>query len=518
VARQIIINATPQEVRVVIMENARILQVQIERARERGIAGSIYKGRVTRVLPGMQAAFVDIGLPKAAFLAGADFFPVDASEYTDAAPGDDDDTGCAPGAAPPTPAASGPTALPPIEQRLQKGQDIIVQIGKEPIGSKGARVTSNLSLPGRLLVYLPGGRQIGVSRRIDDEQERLRLQHAVESVATLRGGVIVRTACHGVPKKEIQADLRVLRNLWHGISRRAESVDAPALLHQDLDLILRTVRDIWVMDVGKIVVDSRRDFERIGEFVDAVMPRWRPRVDLYELPEPIFDRYGIEAQIAKALERRVWLRSGGYVVIDPTEALTSIDVNTGRFVGKSDQRATALDTNLEAARVIADQLRLRNIGGVIVIDFIDMEDSADRQAVLSMLTESLRGQRTRAEVHGFSELGLVEMTRHRNRESLAQRLCEPCPTCLGVGSVVGTATAAYAALRKIRQTGQTTPHARKLIASVPAAVAAFLDQYEPTAIAELEAEFSIEVILDPSADARPDAVSVTAAPVAKASG
>ena len=496
----------------VTMENARILQVQIERARERGIAGSIYKGRVTRVLPGMQAAFVDIGLPKAAFLAGADFFPVDASDYTDT--GDDD---IEPAAAAP-PSAVEPSSLPPIEQRLQKGQDVIVQIGKEPIASKGARITSNLSLPGRLLVYLPGSRQIGVSRRIDDEEERARLQHAVESVATLRGGVIIRTACRGVPKKEIQADLRVLRNLWHGISRKAETVDAPALLHQDLDLILRTVRDIWVMDVAKIVVDSRHQYERIGEFVDAVMPRWRPRVDLYELPEPIFERYGIEAQIAKALERRVWLRSGGYVVIDATEALTSIDVNTGRFVGKSDQRATALDTNLEAAQVIADQLRLRNIGGVIVIDFIDMEQPADREAVLAMLTESLRNQRTRAEVHGFSELGLVEMTRHRNRESLAQRLCDPCPTCMGKGHVKGTATTAYEVLRKIRHAGQTVPHARQVVASVPAAVAAFLAEYEPNALREIEAELSIEVVVDVSDNARPDSVTVTASPAAKASG
>lgn len=495
-ARQIIINSIPQEVRVVTMENARILQVQIERARERGIAGGIYKGRVTRVLPGMQAAFVDIGLPKAAFLAGADFFPVDAATWADA--GDETPAGDDHSNAPAAPASPPPPApLPPIEERLQKGQEIVVQIGKEPIGSKGARVTSNLSLAGRLLVYLPASSQIGVSRRIEDEAERLRLQQAVESVPSLRGGVIVRTACQGVPKREIQADLRMLRKLWQTIHRKAEAVAAPALLHQDLDVILRTVRDIWVMDVGKIVVDNRADYERIREFIADVMPRWQPRVEFYDLPEPIFDRYGIESQVAKALERKVWLRSGGYIVIDPTEALTSIDVNTGRFVGKSDQRATALETNLEAARAIAEQLRLRNIGGVIVIDFIDMESATDQQSVLSALREALRNQRSRADVYGFSELGLVEMTRHRSRESLSQRLCEPCPNCDGRGTVTATAAAAYNALREIRRMARSSAVQRRVEIAIAPAVADFLERFEPQAVADLEREFDIEVALVP---------------------
>ncbi len=515
-ARQIIINSTPQETRVVTMENARILQVQIERARERGIAGSIYKGRVTRVLPGMQAAFVDIGLPKAVFLAGADFYPIDVADYTDPV-AEDDEKVVNDGAATPNPLAGAhrrdAAALPPIEERLQKGQEVIVQIGKEPIGSKGARVSSNISLPGRLLVYLPASQQVGVSRRIEDEEERRRLQQAVESVAALRGGVIVRTACLGVPKREIQADLRILRNLWHQISRRAESAEPPTLLHQDLDVILRTVRDIWVMDVGKIVVDNRRDYERILEFIESVMPRWQPRVELYELHEPIFERYGIEAQIAKALERKVWLRSGGYIVIDPTEALTSIDVNTGRFVGKSDQRSTALETNLEAARTIAEQLRLRNIGGVIVIDFIDMEHVADQDAVLSALTEALRSQRTRAEVHGFSALGLVELTRHRNRESLTQRLCEPCSTCGGTGTVKGAATSAYELLRSIRSSALATPRLRQLRVDIAPAVAAFLEQYEPDAIASLEEELGISVLIESPAETTgaPRSITLTSA-------
>lgn len=500
-ARQIIINSIPQEARVVTMENARILQVQIERARERGIAGSIYKGRVTRVLPGMQAAFVDIGLPKAAFLAGADFFPIDAATWAasdaESAPSD------AVAAVPPPADAAVERTLPPIEERLEKGQEIVVQIGKEPIGSKGARVTSNLSLPGRLLVYLPASSQIGVSRRIEDEEERLRLQQAVESVSSLRGGVIVRTACLGVPKREIQADLRMLRKLWQSIHRRAESARAPALLHQDLDVILRTVRDIWVMDVGKIVVDSRTDYERIREFIEGVMPRWQPRLELYELPEPIFERYGIEAQIAKALERKCWLRSGGHIVIDSAEALTVVDVNTGRFVGRTDQRSTALATNLEAADAIAEQLRLRNIGGVIVIDFIDMEHDADKQSVLAALREALREQRSRADVYGFSELGLVEMTRHRSRESLTQRLCEPCPQCAGRGHVPSVANAAYDALRTLRRAARAAGAGQRVAAPLSAPVAAFLAQFEAGAIADLEREFGVHVDLEPATASQP---------------
>lgn len=509
--RQIIINATREETRVATMESARILQVQIERRRERGLVGSIYKGRVTRVLPGMQAAFVDIGLPKAAFLPAADFLAVGAIDGGD---GDVDHpaaaaTGDTPDGPADGPRGGRPRSLPPIEERLQKGQDVIVQIAKEPIATKGARVTSNVSLPGRLLVYLPTGDHVGISKRIEDEEERLRLQEAVTSIASLRGGVIVRTACVGVPKREIQGDLRMLRNLWRQISAKAEGVAAPALLHQDLDVVLRTVRDIRVMDVGKIVVDDRGAYERIVEFIESVMPRWRPRVELYDLPEPIFERYGVEAQINKALEPRVWLRSGGYLVIDQTEALISIDVNTGRFVGKSDQRDTALKTNLEAAQAIAEQLRLRNLGGVIVIDFIDMEQAGDRQAVVAALEEALRNQRARAEVYGFTELGLVQMTRHRRSESLAQRLCEPCPTCSGRGYVKATATTAYEILRRIRRAAQT-PDVRQIAVTLHPAVASFLAEFEPAAIADLELELGVDVVLQPARDGGAELYSVTA--------
>ena len=495
--RLIVINSTPQEARVATMENARLLEIQIERVRERSLAGSICKGRVLRVLPGMQAAFVDVGLEKAAFLPGADFFPLSADEYAlretpgeaAEAPADEDAAG-----------ETGETArqrrartLPPIEERLQKGQDVIVQISKEPIGTKGARLTSNISLPGRYLVYLPYSNQIGISRRIASEDERQRLREAVEAVASETGGIIIRTACEGVSKREIQSDLRLLRRQWQHLSRKAESLPAPAILHQELDVILRTMRDLSASDVTRVVVDNRRDYQRINDFVDEVMPRTRPRVELYELPEPIFDRYGIEAQINKALERKVWLKSGGYIVIDHTEALTAIDVNTGRFIGKTDQRETALKTNVEAARVIVDQLRLRNIGGLIIIDFIDMEHGEDRKAVLAAVNESIKGDKARTTILGLSELGLVEMTRQRTRESLAQRLCEPCPTCAQRGLVKGLATTAYEILRRIRREAAMNAPVQRIEVSLPAAVAAFLAQFEPAALREIEREVGVPI-------------------------
>src|SRR5262245_28910450 len=493
VPRQIIINSTPQEARVATMENARLLEIQIERVRERSMAGSICKGRVLRVLPGMQAAFVDIGLEKAAFLPAADFSLLSADEYAlnegafeaaDAADAPVAEAAAAEEAGAPAPRRM--RAVPPIEERLQKGEDIIVQISKEPIGSKGARVTSNISLPGRYLVFLPLSRQVGVSRRIASDEERQRLREAVEAVAPESGGIIIRTACEGVSKREIQSDLRLLRKLWTRLSRKAATLPAPTILHQELDVVLRTMRDLSASDITRVVVDNRRDHQRILDFIDEVMPRWRPRVELYDLVEPIFERYGIEAQIAKALERKVWLKSGGYIVIDHTEALTAIDVNTGRFVGKTDHHETALRTNLEAARVIVDQLRLRNIGGLIVIDFIDMENAEHRKAVLGALTDALKADKARANIVGLSELGLVEMTRQRTRESLAQRLCEPCATCNQRGLIKGVASIAYEVLRRIRREALMNAPVQQVVVDLHPTVASFLHQYEPAALRELE--------------------------------
>jgi ribonuclease G len=519
VPRQIIISATPQESRVAIMENARLLEIHIERVRERGIVGSIYKGRVTRVLPGMQAAFVDIGLPKAAFLPASDHYPADADELTLAEvpllpqnDGTSDPELTAEGLAVRANGSSVPNRkVPPIEERLSKGQEVTVQISKEPIGSKGARVTSNISLPGRYLVYLPASSHVGVSRRIASEDERDRLRDAVGSASRNPGGIIIRTACEGVSKREIQADLRLLRKLWMQLARRAEKMPAPALLHQDLDVILRTIRDLSGSDVARLIIDNRRDHQRVLDFIATVMPRWHPRVELYDLPEPIFERYGIEAQIGKAVERRVWLKSGGHIIIDHAEAMTVVDVNTGRFVGKTDQRETTLRTNLEAARVIVDQLRLRNIGGLIVIDFIDMEHAEDRKTVMSALLDALKSDKARAHVLGFSELGLVEMTRQRTRESLAQQLCEPCPTCSGKGHVKGTATTAYEILRRIRREASLNAPVHHITVSLHPSVATFIAQYEPAALREIERELGVEVSIHRVENLDPTQYEVTVA-------
>jgi ribonuclease G len=506
--RQIIINATPQEARVAITENARLLEIFIERARERGLAGSIYKGRVLRVLPGMQAAFIDIGLPKAVFLHASDFLTTS----------DEEDTlGADLGAAPPSADAAAsvrpaPPAVVPIEERLRKGQEVIVQIAKEPIGTKGARVTSSVSLAGRYLVYLPLSQEVRVSRRIESEAERQRLKEAIESVDPTGGGVIVRTACEGVTKREIQSDLRLLRKLWSGVVRKADSLPAPALLHHDLDVILRTIRDLFTADVSRVLVDNRRDYQRIVDFVESVMPRWRARVELYEHPEPIFERYGVEAQIARALERKVWLKSGGYIVIDQTEALTTVDVNTGRYVGKTDQHDTVLRTNLDAARVIVDQLRLRNIGGLIVIDFIDMQNPEHRKAVLAAFAEALKADKARSTILGLSELGLLEMTRKRTRESLERQLCEPCPTCAGRGRVKATATIAYELLRRIRREAIVNAPVQAVSVDLHPAVAVFLRDHEGAAVREIERELGLAVTLREAPALTPDRYEIVAVP------
>lgn len=493
------------------MENARLLEIFIERKREQSIAGGIYKGCVTRVLPGMQAAFVDIGLPKAAFLHASDLYRPDAPSFDEA----DVEVDLQSGDGGEANAAKG-VASAPIEEQLTKGHTVIVQIAKEPIGTKGARITTSIAIPGRYVVYLPLARHVGVSRRIASEAERERLKQAVESAGS-GGGAIVRTACEGVAKRDIQADLRLLRKLWSSILQRAESAPAPALLHRDLDVILRAIRDL-AADVSRVVIDNRQDHQRVVEFVEAVMPRWRPRIELYERKEPIFERYGIESQISKALERKVWLKSGGYLIFDETEALTTIDVNTGRYVGNNDQHETMLRTNLEAAQAIVNQLRLRDIGGLIIIDFIDMERAEHRKAVLAALTDALRSDKAHTKILGISELGLVEMTRKRVRQSLSRRLCEPCPACSGQGWVKGIATTTYEVLRRIRREATMNAPVKRVSATVHPRVAEFLRQQEPDAVRGLQQELGVSIGLRESTHLSPEQyeVIVSAAPTTRA--
>ena len=498
-AREIIINSAPYETRVALLEQRRLLEIFIERTRDKGVAGNIYKGRVTRVLPGMQAAFVDIGLEKAAFLHSSDLYAELGDEFIAeeaTAPAEAPEAG---GDAPET-ASKPPARRVPIEERLKKGQEILVQVAKQPIGTKGARVTGVISLPGRHLVFTPSSQHIGVSRRIEDEAERARLKEIVASERPPDGGFIIRTACEGLAKREIQGDIRFLLKLWNRIVRKAEQGGAPTLLHYDMDLVLRTVRDLFTAETHRLVVDNARDHQRILEFVDTVMPRLTPRIELYEEPEPIFDRFGIETQIAKALERKVWLKSGGYIVIDHTEALTVIDVNTGRYVGKKSQEETVLKTNLEAVKTIVEQLRLRNIGGLIVVDLIDMEDRAHQREVFDALSDAVKKDKARSKLLRISELGLIEMTRKRTRESLLQLLSAPCATCDGKGHVKATATVAYEVLRRIQREAALNPTLSQITVQVHPTVAQFLQDQEDRTLHLLEAKLDKKIVIKASAD------------------
>ena len=476
-SKLILINSTPEEVRVALVENQALAEMHIERARDRGIVGNIYKGKVVRVLPGMQAAFVDIGIEKAAFLHASDLLaptlPPEVALEGEAAD-------LVEGATP----ASRPEAAP-IEQRLQKGQDVLVQVSKEPIGTKGARVTANLSLPGRYLVFMPDTDHVGISRRIEDPTERDRLREIVEGEKPAEGGLIVRTAAEGATKRELHDDIRFLTRLWGRIQKSATAATAPALVHEDLDVVLRVVRDLFTSDVDRLAVDTAEDHARVLEFVSGLMPRLASRVHRYDAVTPLFDQYGIETKIARALERRVWLKSGGYLIFEQTESLTTVDVNTGRYVGKTDQEETILRTNLEAARQVVQQLRLRNIGGIIVIDFIDMEKAANRRKVSEALQEALKKDKARSHVVRISELGLVQMTRKRTRESLEQLLTTPCPTCHGSGRERSVETLAYEALRRVQREVAGASNSTRVALRVHPEVAAYLNEREAKSVEAL---------------------------------
>ncbi|MGH7830805.1 MAG: Rne/Rng family ribonuclease, partial [Candidatus Binatia bacterium] len=412
--QDIVINSPPHESRIAIMEDGMLAEFLIERRQERGIAGNIYKGKVARVLPGMQAAFVEIGLDKAAFLHVSDFSSGPGDVFPLLAGSEDEIVFESPKPA--------PHRRLPIERQLSPGQEILVQAAKDPLGMKGARITSHVSLPGRYMVFMPTTRHIGISRRIEDDKERKRLKEIAQSLPTDAGGFILRTASEGRSKREIQRDLSFLTKLWERIQKKSESATAPALIHQDLDLITRTIRDFFTTETHQVFIDDVKEYRRILDFVGQFMPRLKSKIVLYSGTEPIMDHYAVEEKIHKALERKVWLRSGGYITIERTEALTAVDVNTGRFVGKRNQEETVLKTNLEAAQEIVRQLRLRNIGGIIILDFIDMEKAANRKKVYDALKEAIKRDKARTNILKISELGLVEMTRQRSRESLENLL------------------------------------------------------------------------------------------------
>ncbi len=435
----ILINANPHETRVAILEGGDLVELYVERGRDKGVVGNIYKGKVVRVLPGMQAAFVDIGLERTAFLHVTDIYE-DHEDFDFVRDEDAEEEA----RDPIFPHRSNTSqkggyfshSNASIEDLLRTGQDVLVQVLKEPLGTKGARLTSYISIPGRYLVFMPTHDHIGVSKKIEDEKERRRLRKLILKLRDGEtGGFIIRTACEGKKEKDIKNDMDYLTRLWKDIQRRWEQAPSPSVIYRELDLTLRTLRDLFTEDIDRVIIDSEEEYNRILRFVETYMPHLKRFVELYDNDDPLFEYYGVEVQISEALEKRVWLKSGGYIVIDQTEAVTTIDVNTGKYVGRRSPEETILKTNLEAVKEIAYQLRLRNIGGIIIIDFIDMDKPFNRQRVYKALREALKGDRAKAIILQISDLGLVEMTRKRVRESLVQLLCTTCPYCEGRGFV-----------------------------------------------------------------------------------
>jgi ribonuclease G len=470
VSIEILVNVAPRETRAAILENAVVQELHIERTSRRGLVSNLYKGRVSRVLPGMQAAFVEIGLERTAFLHAADI----------ARAASDD-----------TLLNSAPASLPPVEdirRLVNSGDDILVQVIKDPIGTKGARLTTFVALPSRYLVYMPHGLGVGVSARIEDETERTRLKAMLtELLSNGGGGYIVRTAAQGASSDSLREDMSYLGKLWEHVRTRAAEVPPGTVVHEDLPLSLRILRDELSRGVSRVLVDSPREYARMKEFASAFMPEAAPAIELYPGPRPIFDLNGVEEEVARALDRKVALKSGGHLVIDQTEAMTTIDVNTGAYVGHRNLEETIFRTNLEAAVSIARQLRLRNLGGIIIIDFIDMRDEPHRRAVLTALERALAGDRAQTHIVSLSPLGLVEMTRKRTRESLEHLLCKPCPSCEGRGFVRTAETVCNDIFREIVRQSRQFASRELLILAHQDVVDRLLDE-ESATLGELEAQ------------------------------
>jgi ribonuclease G len=437
------------ETRVALVEDDNIVELFIERAGVSDSTGNVYKGRVQRVLPGMQAAFVDIGLNQAAFLYVNDILPNNHQETTV------DDADENPTTSPKAylgSNAGGHTLEKPevnIVDLISDGQEILVQVAKSPIGTKGARITSYISLPGRFLVLMPTSNHIGISRRIENDIERERLKEMVNELRDDRLGYIVRTAAEGVNAEKISQEMRFLKKLWDGIRRKYQNAPTPSLIHQELDIRLRAVRDLLLHEAETLIIDSRDGYQDILLFLDTFMPNLKSSVELYEGDEPIFDAKNLEGDISRALKKKVWLKSGGYIVIEHTEALVAIDVNTGRYVGKHNLEETILKTNLEAVKEIAYQIRLSDIGGIIIIDFIDMEKKSNQEKVFNALNDAFAKDRSKTHILPISEMGLIQMTRKRIRKPLSRLMCEPCFYCEGEGQLLSGQTLCYNIYREI---------------------------------------------------------------------
>jgi ribonuclease G len=463
-SEEILINVTPQETRIAVVENGVLQEIYIERTRRRGLVGNIYKGRVSRVLPGMQAAFVDIGLERTAFLHASDIINQPA-EWS----------------------SSEERRVGQIAELVKEGQELTVQVLKDPLGTKGARLTTQLTVPSRYLVLMPTARNIGISQKVEDETERQRLKDIVAGMAgdMEGGGYIIRTAAEGADAESLRADMEYLKKLWDSIDRQVANAKPGSVIYEDMPLVLRALRDLVDLDVEKVRIDSRENYKRALAFAQQFVPQVAPRIEYYPGERPIFDLYGVEDEVQKALERKVLLKSGGYLIIDQTEAMTTIDVNTGAYVGHRTLEETIFKTNLEAAYAIARQLRLRNLGGIIIIDFIDMIEDDHKQQVLAALEKNLERDRAKSHISEVSMLGLVEMTRKRTRESLEHVLCSQCPTCQGRGSLKTPETVCYEIFRELLREARQFDVQQYLVLASQEVVDVLLDE-EATSLAELE--------------------------------
>lgn len=476
-SEEILINVAPMETRVALLDNGVLQEIYLERTRRRGLVGNIYRGKVSRVLPGMQAAFVDIGMEKAGFIHAADM---------------GSDRGQAP--------------VDDITRQVKEGDFLVVQVIKDPLGSKGPRLTTRLSMSSRYLVYVPNSQHIGISQRIESEAERERLRNLLADCARTEqlaehSGFIVRTVAEGVSEDELLRDVRFLSRLWKDLQVRIRAASSQGIIHEDLPLYLRTMRDLVRPGVERVRIDSEKEYHRLQKFTDAYEPAAKTMIEHYVGERPIFDLYGIEDEIEKALSTTVQLKSGGHIVIEQHEAMTTVDVNTGGFVGHRNLEETIYKTNLEAAAAIARQLRLRNLGGIIILDFIDMQDPEHRRQVLRTLEKALEKDRAKTKVLGVSELGLVEMTRKRTRESLGRIMCEPCPHCQGKGNVKSAETVCYEIFREIVRDANTYSTSELRVLASQAVIDRLLDE-DAAAVADLEMltgkriRFQVESVYD----------------------
>jgi len=478
--KQILINSLTKEVRIAVLEEGELVEFYVERKGDRGLVGNIYKGKVTKIVPAVQAAFVDIGEGRNAFLyvkdaVSADFDEEEIEEEPEA-------------------------ELPPIEEVVSVGQELLVQVAKEPIGTKGPRVTTNVTVPGHYLVLLPTINKLGLSRRITDEAERERLKRAVEKIKPEDYGLIVRTAAEGATEEELKKDLDYILKVWEGLKEKAEKRPPPALLYRDLEIVPKTLRDLLTEDVKEVLIDSKGEFERALSFTKAFIPKLTDRIKLYGEKVPLFEKFQVEKAIEKALSRKVFLPGGGYIVIDETEALVSIDVNSGKFKKSSSLEETALEINLKAAKEIARQLRLRDIGGIIVIDFIDMQSQKNKELLLETFERELSKDRARTKIVSMSDLGLVEMTRKRVKKSLGKTLTVTCPYCEGRGRVKSPETVAFEVERELLSFLKGVKPGKQVVVYANPAVAQKLKNEEGEIVERIKQLFQVSIKVVPVED------------------